>query len=482
MGVPENPLARYNCNLDGIRGARQAESPVAGRTAMETEKRRAIIIGGGFGGLAAAKALARANVNLLLMDRRNYHLFQPLLYQVATASLSPADISGPIRTILRSQKNCQVVLAEASAVDVAKRELVVGHGRLRYDYLIIAAGAMHAYFGHDEWASIAPGIKTIEDATELRKRILLAFEAAEYEASPEARRAALTFAIVGGGPTGVELAGAIKEIAGKTLPRDYRHIDTRTTRVILFQGEDRILPQFPPELSDRARRDLERMGVEIRLKAQVTNVTQEGVVVAGQFIPVRNVFWAAGVKADPIGASLGVPMDRNGRILVGPDLTIPGHTEVFVIGDMAAAKSEEKPVPGVAQAAIQMGRYAGKAITDETAGRSSPSERKPFVYHDKGSLAVIGKHKAVAAIGKLRIGGVLAWMLWGGVHIAFLIGFRNRIQVLASWFWSWLLNARDARLITGKVKLEVEIPSDIGFKPDPTPTVEAPRVSKPLNH
>ena len=419
---------------------------------------RVYIVGGGFAGLSAAKALAGAAVAVTLLDRRNHHVFQPLLYQVATASLSPADISAPIRTVLRGQKNCEVVLTEVTGVDTGKRRLIVTGGYATYDYLILAAGATHAYFGHDEWAVDAPGLKSIEDATELRRRILLAFESGEYEASAEARRAALTFGIVGAGPTGVELAGAIKEIAGKTLPRDYKHIDTRTTRVILYEAGDRVLPTFPPDLSARAQRDLERMGVEVRLKSAVTGVSAEGIYIGKEFLAVRNVFWAAGVKASPLGQSLGVPLDRTGRVVVGPDLTIPGHPEVFVTGDMAAAKSADtdEPIPGVAQGGIQMGRYAGRTIAREVAGHGS--SREPFVYRDKGTLAIIGKAKAVAVIGRLRTGGFLAWLLWGGIHIAFLIGFRNRLKVLASWFWSWLLNARDARLITGRAAQGSQIP------------------------
>jgi NADH dehydrogenase len=416
------------------------------------------IVGGGFAGLAAAKALENAPVTVMLLDRRNHHVFQPLLYQVATASLSPADICAPIRTILRKQRNCEVVLAKATGVDVTQRRLLFDGGSVRYDWLVLAAGATHAYFGHDEWEAVAPGLKSIEDATELRRRILLAFETAEYEGSPDARRAALTFGIVGAGPTGVELAGAIKEIAGETIPEDYRHIDTRTTRVVLFEAGDRILAPYPPELSARAQRDLERMGVEVRLRSAVTNVTRQGIHIGEEFLPVRNVFWAAGVEASPLGKSLGVPLDRTGRVIVGSDLTIPDHPEVFVTGDMAAATSADTglPVPGVAQGGIQMGRYAGRAITAAVAGRSE--DRKPFVYRDKGSMAIIGKAKAVAVIGRFKTAGFLAWLIWGGIHIAFLIGFRNRLQVLLSWFWSWLLNARDARLITGDAGLEIQVP------------------------
>jgi NADH dehydrogenase len=431
---------------------------------------KVFIVGGGFAGLAAAKALRRAPAQVTLIDRRNHHVFQPLLYQVATASLSPADICSPIRTILRGQENCQVVLATVVGVDPKHRRLLVTGGYVEYDYLVLAAGATHSYFGRDEWSETAPGLKSIEDATEMRRRILLAFESAEYEGSPEARRAALTFGIVGGGPTGVELAGAIKEIAGQTLPKDYKHIDTRTTSVIVFEGADRLLNTFPPELSARAQRDLQRMGVEVRLNSIVTDITPDGVYTGEEFTPLRNVFWAAGVRANPIGQTLGVPLDRAGRVIVGPDLTIPGHPEVFVTGDMAAAKSADtgQPVPGVAQGGIQMGRYAGQAIAAELTSQAKSAEHPPFIYHDKGSMAVIGKAKAVAQLGKLKFGGFLAWLIWGGIHIAFLIGFRNRVQVLLSWFWNWLLNARDARLITGRARLEIELPRPADFVPTNT--------------
>jgi NADH dehydrogenase len=448
---------------------------------MASKRPSVLIVGGGFAGLAAAKALAGAPVDVTVVDRRNHHVFQPLLYQVATASLSPADISSPIRTILRGQENCQVLLGEVTGVDVARRHLIVSGGRVPYDYLVLAAGATHAYFGHDDWAAVAPGLKSIEDATELRRRILLAFETAEYEGSEEARRAALSFGIVGAGPTGVELAGAIKEIAGQTLPRDYKHIDTRTTRVVLLEGGERVLPAFPPASSARAQRALERMGVEVRLRSVVTGITPEGVHVGAEFLPLRNVFWAAGVQASGLGRSLGVPLDRSGRVIVEPDLSIPGHPEVFVAGDLASARSADtgKAVPGVAQGGIQMGRHAGRAIADEASGRSA-GRRPAFVYRDKGSLAVIGKAKAVAHIGRVEVGGFLAWLLWGGIHIAFLIGFRNRLQVLLSWFWSWLLDARDARLITGEAHLDIQVPRSPELfgsgatAGEPTPEVEDP--------
>ncbi|HVP29437.1 MAG TPA: NAD(P)/FAD-dependent oxidoreductase, partial [Myxococcota bacterium] len=426
---------------------------------------RVFIVGGGFGGIAAAKALAHAPVAVTLLDRRNHHVFQPLLYQVATAALSPADISAPIRSVLRGQTNCEVVLAAVTGIDLAGRRLRFADGSTGYDHLILAAGATHAYFGHDAWEPVAPGLKTLEDATEMRRRILLAFESAEHEGSDAERRADLTFGIVGAGPTGVELAGAIVEIAGRTIPRDYQHIDTRTTRVILFEGTDRVLPSFSPKLSARAQRDLERMGVEVRLRSVVTDVTPLGVYLGDELIPLRNVFWAAGVKARPVTATLGVPLDRAGRVRVGPDLTIPGYPEVFIVGDMAAATSADtgKPVPGVAQGAIQMGRYAGETIARETAGRAMPAERKPFVYRDKGSLAVIGKARAVAQIGRLELGGFLAWLAWGAVHIFFLVNFRHRLQVMLTWFWYWLLNARDARLITGDARIRVMTPRSEQF-------------------
>ena len=436
---------------------------------------RVLIVGGGFAGLAAAKALDGAPVNVTIFDRRNHHVFQPLLYQVATAALSPADISAPIRSVVRGQQNCEVVLAEVTGVDLANRRVLPGDRiGLATTTSILAAGATHAYFGHDAWASIAPGLKSIEDATEIRRRILLAFESAEYQGSDDARRAVLTFGIVGGGPTGVELAGAIKEIAGQTIPKDYRHIDTRTTRVVLFEGSPRLLPPFPPDLSARAQRDLERMGVEVRLNSTVTNVTPDGIYIGEEFIPVRNVFWAAGVRASSLGRSLGVPVDRAGRVIVGPDLTVPDHPEVFVTGDLAAATSADTgaPVPGVAQGGLQMGRFAGKAIAADVLRRSQSIDRKAFVYRDKGSMAVIGKARAVAQIGRLHFGGFLAWLVWGGIHIAFLIGFRNRLQVLFSWFWNWLLNARDARLITGQARLDIHVARPPEFIPDPVPPQE----------
>lgn len=427
---------------------------------MPSKLPRVYIVGGGFAGIEAAKALKNAPVEVTLVDRRNHHLFQPLLYQVATAALSPADIAIPIRRIMRGQKNCRVVLAEITGVDLEKKQLLFQRGAVEFDYLILAAGATHSYFGNDKWERLAPGLKTLEDATEIRKRILLAFESAEYEGDEAERKAALTFAIVGGGPTGVELAGAIKEIAAETMPRDFRYIDTTTTRVVLLQGGDRILETFPEDLSQRAKHDLEKLGVEVRLHARVTDINEDGLKIGDEFLPVRTVFWAAGVKANPLAKSLGVPLDRAGRVIVNGDLTIPGHSNVFVCGDLAAAKSADtgNPVPGVAQGAIQMGRYAAELVSREAAGASTPALRKPFSYYDKGSMATIGKAKAVAQLGKLHVGGLLAWLMWGVVHVMFLVGFRNKIFVMFSWIWNWMLDTRDARLITGEARLDINTP------------------------
>ncbi|MBL8873831.1 MAG: NAD(P)/FAD-dependent oxidoreductase [Planctomycetaceae bacterium] len=417
-----------------------------------------VIIGGGFGGLEVAKSLANCNVRVTLIDRRNYHLFQPMLYQVATAALSPADIACPIRQVLSRIKNCNVVLAEVAGIDLQNQQVQFTHNAIPYDYLVLAAGASHSYFGNDHWAQYAPGLKTLENATEIRRRLLLAFESAEYEGDPEERRAALTFAIVGGGPTGVELAGSIKEIATTSLARDFRNIDTKTARVILIESADRVLMQFDPTLSERAKRDLERMGVEVMLHSKVTEITEQGVTIGEQFVPVRNVIWAAGVAASSLGKSLGVPLDRAGRVIVEPDLSVPQHSNVFVIGDMAAAKSADtnKPVPGVAQGALQMGSHVAKLIRAEARAQGAVTPRPAFKYHDKGSMATIGKALAVAEIGKWKFGGYFAWLLWGAIHIFFLVGFRNRLAVFSKWTWNWIVNARDSRLIMGDAHLTID--------------------------
>lgn len=433
---------------------------------------RVLIVGGGFAGLAAAKSLAKAPVDVLVVDRSNHHVFQPLLYQVATASLSPADICAPIRAILRNQKNCQVAMAKVTEIDISQGRIRANGQYLQYDYLVLACGATHAYFGHGEWSQLAPGLKSINDATELRRRILLAFESAEFEGDEAARLQTLTFGIVGGGPTGVELAGAIKEIAGKSIPKDYRHVDTRTTHVILFEAGARLLPQFSPELSERARRDLVQMGVDVRLNAKVTGITSNAIHVGGEAIPVHNLVWAAGVRACSLTSALGAPVDRAGRLIVEADLTIPGYRNVFAIGDTAAAISADngRPIPGLAQPAIQMGRHVGRIIAHESrsrgSDRSDQTMRPPFSYRDKGMMAVVGKARAVVEIRHFKCGGFLAWLMWGGIHVLSLIGFRNRLQVLLIWFWNWLLNARDARLITGDVEVDVRIARMTEFNRD----------------
>lgn len=417
-----------------------------------------VIIGGGFGGLEVAKRLARAKVRVTLVDRRNFHLFQPMLYQVATAALSPSDIASPIRQILTDVPNCRVGLAEVAGIDLAKRQVIFKRHALKYDYLVLAAGATHSYFGNDQWAEVAPGLKSIENAAEIRRRILLAFESAEYEADAESRQAALTFAVIGGGPTGVELAGAIKEIATGTLVADFHYIDTATTRVMLIQSNERLLPQFSPKSSERAKRDLETLGVEVVLNSRVTEITERGFRCGDQFIAARNVFWAAGVAGNPLARTLGVPLDRSGRVIVEPDLSVPGHPEVFVIGDLAAANSADNgaAVPGVAQAAMQGGRHVARLIREEVAAAASiKPPRAAFVYRDKGSMATVGKARAVVEIGNWKIAGFPAWFLWGAIHIFFLVGFRNRSKVFGKWFWNWLINARDARLILGVSQVQI---------------------------
>ncbi|HEX6132928.1 MAG TPA: NAD(P)/FAD-dependent oxidoreductase [Longimicrobiales bacterium] len=422
-----------------------------------------VIVGGGFGGLYAARELRRAPVRVTVIDRRNFHLFQPLLYQVATASLSPADIASPIRSILRKQRNTQVWLGEVSDVDVAAREVRMEDGTsAHYDYLILATGATHAYFGHDEWSQDAPGLKTVDDATEMRRRFLLAFESAEREADPEARRRLLTFVIVGAGPTGVELAGAMAEIARQVMPQDFRAIDTTTTRILLLEGLDRVLPTYPPDLSAKARRQLEKLGVEVRTNSLVTDIGDGYVMIGDERIGAENVFWAAGVSASKLGARLGVETDRAGRVLVQPDCTIPGHPEVFVVGDLALLKREDgTPVPGVAQGAIQMGKHAARQILRDLEGK----RRERFHYVDKGDLATIGRAAAVARLGKLRLSGFVAWVIWVVVHIMYLIGFRNRVIVMLQWAWAYLTYHRGIRLITGEGRVDIERARDAEDSP-----------------
>jgi NADH dehydrogenase len=415
-----------------------------------------VVIGGGFGGLATARALASAPVNVTLIDRRNHHLFQPLLYQVATAALNPGDIAYPIRAALARHRNVRVLLAAATSIDVAGRRVVLDAGELIYDYLVVATGATHSYFGRDDWATAAPGLKSIEDALEIRRRIFLAYEAAERESDPAAQREWLTFAVVGAGPTGVELAGALGEIGLQTLAHDFRTIDPTEVRVVLFEGRDRILGTYPEKLSAAAQRALERRHVDVRLDAKVTAVDAAGVTVhAGgrdERIGARTVLWAAGVRASSLAASLGAPRDASGRVEVLPDLSIPGHPEVFVIGDLARMiMPDGTQVPGVAQGALQGGRYAAKLITAEVAADGGPGARpRPaFRYHDKGNMATIGRAEAVIVTKHFARHGLLAWLLWWVVHIASLVGFRNRMLMMFHWAWSWLTFKRGVRLITG---------------------------------
>jgi NADH:quinone reductase (non-electrogenic) len=403
-----------------------------------------VILGAGFGGLTAARALKRAPVRVTLLDRANHHLFQPLLYQVATAALSPAEISAPIRRLVRGQKNVEVLLADATAVDLPSRRVILADGEVDYDFLIVATGATHAYFGHDEWASLAPGLKTLRDALGIRQRILMAFEIAERERDEDARRGWMTFVIVGGGPTGVELAGTLAEVARKTLARDFRRIDTSQTRVVLVEAGSRVLAPFDERLSTRAREQLEKLGVEVRLGEAVSEIKSDGVRIGTNWLGAKTVIWAAGVAASPLAGSLGVPLDRAGRVLVQPDLTAPGHDHVYVIGDLARFEQDGKPIPGIAPAAMQEGVHAALNLLRTLKGQS----RRPFFYQDKGMLATIGRGAAVAQIGRLRASGYLAWLLWLFVHIYFLIGFRNRLIVMIQWAWSYITFDRGARLIT----------------------------------
>ncbi len=403
-----------------------------------------VILGAGFGGLNAARALKRAPVRITVIDRANHHLFQPLLYQVTTAALSPAGISAPIRRILRRQKNVEVLLAEATAIDLSSRRVVLADGEVDYDFLIVATGATHAYFGHEDWELLAPGLKTLKDALQLRQRILIAFEIAEREPDKRLRHEWMTFVIVGAGPTGVELAGTLAEVARQTLARDFRHIDTAEARVVLVEAASKVLGTFDDTLSAKAQDQLKRLGVDVRLGLPVSEITALGVQVGSEWLGARTIIWAAGVAASALARSLNVPLDRAGRVLVEPDLTVPGHDNVYVIGDLANLEQEGKPVPGIAPAAMQEGRHAASNLLRSLGGQ----ERLPFRYHDKGMLATIGRGAAVAHIGSIRASGYLAWLLWLFVHIFFLIGFRNRLLVMIQWAWSYITFDRGARLIT----------------------------------
>ena len=407
-----------------------------------------VVVGAGFGGLAAAKALARVPVDVTVIDRLNHHCFQPLLYQVATAALSPADIAWPIRSILSRQANARVVMADVTGIDAAAKEVKTDRtAPFRYDFLVIATGATHSYFGHDEWAPFAPGLKRIEDATEIRRRLLRAFEAAELTQDEAGRRRLMNFIVVGGGPTGVELAGACAEVARHVLSRDFRCIDPRTSRILLIEAGPRILPSFPEDLARYAHRSLEHMGVEVLTSTAVAACDEMGVATAdGRRFEGATIVWAAGVTASPAAGWLGAPHDNAGRVAVAPDLSLPGAENVYVIGDVArVARPDGRPVPGIAPAAKQMGRYVGRAIAARAAGRPAP---RPFRYHHYGDLATIGRRAAIVSIGRFRLRGFLGWLFWSIIHIYFLIGTRHRLMVAFEWFWDYLTFQRGARLIT----------------------------------
>ena len=434
-------------------------------------RRRIVIIGAGFAGLSAARSLADAPVEITLIDRHNYHLFQPLLYQVATAGLSPADIAAPIRGILRRQRNARVILGYVSAVNMAARTVCVEGRLIAYDSLIIATGARHAYFGHDAWAEHAPGLKTIYDATYLRRRILLAFEKAETETDEAERHALLTFIVVGGGPSGVEMAGAIIELAKKALARDFRTIDPRATRVVLIESGKRVLASFDPSLSEAALRSLRRLGVDVRLGEPVTDCAAHCVMIGAETIPARTIVWAAGVRASRAGKWLRAETDHAGKVKVGPDLSVPGNPDIFVIGDTALALGADgTPLPGVAPVAKQQGQYVAALLAARARGADLP----PFRYRDYGSLATIGRKSAVAQFGRLKITGLAAWLLWGMAHVYFLIGFRNRVAVVVNWLWHYVTFQGGTRLITGLSGGDMDdmapSPAAVAARPDKAPS------------
>jgi len=442
---------------------------------------RVVIVGAGFGGLNAARELAKAPVQLTVIDRKNHHTFQPLLYQVATAGLSPGEIAAPIRSILRSDKNVEVLMAEVTGFDLDRRVVQTADIEVAYDYLVVAAGARHAYFGHDDWELLAPGLKTIEDALEIRRRVLLAFELAERQTAAGETSAALNFVVVGGGPTGVELAGTLAEICRHALAHEFRSIDPARAHILLVEGGPRVLVSYPPDLSQSAQEQLERLGVEVRTSTMVTKV-EPGVVDFGDTrFPAAVVLWAAGVAASPLGKKLGAPVDRAGRVQVAPDLSLPNHREVFVIGDLAAVSDEHgQLLPGVAPVAIQQGRFVAKLIRDEVEFGPLPStpgktSRPRFHYWDKGSLATIGRAAAVAEFGGIHISGFIAWLAWLFIHILFLIGFRNRLLVFVQWAWSYVTYERGARLITGSTRLP-------GWSTQPpAPTAEKPEALEEIH-
>ena len=409
--------------------------------------KKVVIVGAGFAGLNAAKGLGgKKDVEVVMIDRTNHHLFQPLLYQVAMAGLSPAEIAYPIRSLLAHYGNIEVLLGNVAGVDLDKKEVETDFGPVSYDYLILACGAKHSYFGHDEWEENAPGLKTLAQATEIRRRVLTAYELAEREPNQEKRRQLLTFVIVGGGPTGVELAGALGEISRHTLEKDFQRIDPTTTRVILIEGADRVLPGFAPELSKRARRDLENLGVTVWLEKMVTGITSRGVHVGEEFVNAATVLWAAGVKPSSLNPTLGVPLDKQGRVIVEGDLSLKAAREVFVLGDQAHVRSDHGALPGLAPVAMQEGVHAARMILREIKGEA----RQAFTYRDKGQMATIGRKKAVAQLRQWRITGFMAWLMWLVVHVYYLIGFKNRFFVLYQWAWSYVSYQKGARLIVNK--------------------------------
>jgi NADH:ubiquinone reductase (H+-translocating) len=430
-----------------------------------------VILGGGFGGLHAALRLKRAPVRVTLVDRHNHHLFQPLLYQVATATLSPSDIASPLRGLL-GRHHISVLLAEATRVDVQAKRVILADGELPYDSLIVATGATHSYFGNNAWAAHAPGLKTIEDALEIRKQVLLAFELAEREPDPVLRRQLLTFVIAGGGPTGVELAGALAEISRHALVRDFQNIDPSQARIILVEGNHHLLPTYPEALAQRARQSLERLGVEVRAGARVTRIDGTGVYVGEEHIPARTKLWAAGVAASPLAQSLGVALDRAGRVPVSPELTLPGRRDVFVIGDLALLKQGEHPIPGVAPAAMQQGRHAADNLLRQLQGKPMA----PFRYNDRGTFSVIGRGAAVGiALARFQMSGYIAWLAWLFIHVLFLIGFRSKVAVLLNWAYSYVAFRRSARIITGVIPLLPQASVPPGALSGGTGAAQAPR-------
>ncbi len=406
---------------------------------------RVVIVGAGFGGLQAARAFQNAPVQVTVIDRNNHHLFQPLLYQVATGSISPADICAPIRSVLRKQKNAEVLMGQVTGVDTQAQRVLMGDQSVPYDYLILATGARDSYFGHNDWAGFAPGLKSVVQATSIRRQILLAFEMAERETDSQKRQELLTFVLVGAGPTGVEMAGAIGGLAHKTMVSDFRHIDPKKARIVLVEALPRILMPFDEQLAKKSHQALNRLGIEVRTSSPVEAIDSEGVVIAGERIPAKTVIWTAGVAASPAGEWLGAETDRAGRVKVGSDATIPGHPNIFVIGDTASFTQDGKPLPGVAQVAMQQGRYAAAVIADQVAGKPHP---EPFRYVDKGTMATVGRFYGIVSIGKYRSAGLVAWFLWLVLHLMFLIGFRNRMVVLFQWVMFYTTFQRGARLIT----------------------------------